>query len=444
MVGKSVVQRLDRNSSSVKKALFGFIPFALVLALTNFGSAIMLIKYLKTSEVSPTGDLVGVGGGSPIVATRGSTETFDLDSEPTSLGWISNRRGWMSNRHLEEISPGLSETRCPISVAEKIFADCQDSISVHLKKQCRSGATEIFSLCGAGGGSYSTSQEEGDDADLQVYSYKSIDAKVSVVCPLARGGDEDTCVMEFESTMPFYEDMPCKCDYECETGFCDIETSTCMNYETYLGGLNETDYLGGLNETDDMVNATQQLQSILIKADAVISYEAFDDLKPFLANTTASSCEELMQEFADSLDLSLEDMLSIQDYLFTYEHVVEIADFCDALEEGIEFAFSNGANSLVSSELSPEDASSLLKDVQDMASDGLLVSDIHECLHIVLPFLYKLPVASHSMQMYPSNKLNNVQYCISYHRALRMLLRRSPKIKISLSAERCLKLSSRA
>ena len=354
MVGKSLIQKLDQNSASIKKILFIFVPLA--LALTSFSSAVMLIHYIKTSDVAPGGDLVGVGGGSPIVATRGSTETFDL----ANLAWISNRR-------LEVGSPGPGETHCPVSVAEKIFADCEESISVHLKKQCRSGVTKIFSLCGAGGGSYS--KEEDADADLQVYSYESMNAKVSVTCSLTRGGDGDICAMEFESTTPSRKDMPCKCDYECETGFCDIETSTCKNYDIYLGGL---------NVTDDMANTTQsQLQSLLVKADALFTYDAFDDLKPFLQSSTATSCESLMEEFADHLDLSLEDMMSVQDYLFTPDHIVEIADFCDALEDGTEFAFINGANSLVTSEFSLEDMSSLLKDIQDMASDGLLVSDMN-------------------------------------------------------------------
>ena len=358
MVGKSVVQRLDRNASSIKTVLTVFVPFALALALTNFGSAIMLIKYLKTTEVGSGGNLVGVGGGSPIVATRGSTETFVLEGEPSDLSALA------SNRFLTEESPDLSATLCPVSVAEKIFQDCEESISVHLKKQCRSGTTKIFALCGSGGGAYST--EDDNTEGMRYYSYDSMDATVMIRCPLNSESDDDTCEIDFESTMPSPEDEPCECDYECDSGFCDLETSTCTDYETYLGGLNITD--------DSEANSTQtQLQTYLVMADSLITYEAFDELKPFLQNTTATSCEGVMEEFANQLGLSLDDLSSIQDYLFSDDQINEIADFCEALEDGTVLPITNNADSLATPLLSQDDASDLLKQIQDMASEGQLV-----------------------------------------------------------------------
>lgn len=372
MVGKSVVQRLDRNSSSIKKVLMVFVPFALALALTNFGSAIMLIKYLKTTEVGSDGNLVGVGGGSPIVATRGSTETFVLEDEPYDVSALS------SNRFLAEESPALSTTLCPVGVAEKIFQDCEESISVHLKKQCRSGTTRVFALCGSGGGAYST--EDDNTEGMRFYSYNSMDATVVVSCPLHSEGDDDTCEIDFEPTMPTFEDEPCECDYECESGFCDLESSTCTDYESYLGGLNITD--------DTEANSTQtQLQTYLVMADSLITYEAFDELKPFLQNTTASSCEGVMEEFANQLGLSLDDLSSIQDYLFSDDQINEIADFCEALEDGTVLPFTHNADSLATTALSENDVADLLKQIQDMASEGqvvcLLMCNIC-CLHCTI------------------------------------------------------------
>ena len=383
MVGKSVVQRLDRNASSIKTVLTVFVPFALALALTNFGSAIMLIKYLKTTEVGSDGNLVGVGGGSPIVATRGSTETFVLEGEPSDLSALA------SNRFLTEESPDLSATLCPVSVAEKIFQDCEESISVHLKKQCRSGTTKIFALCGSGGGAYST--EDDNTEGMRYYSYDSMDATVMVSCPLNSEGDDDTCEIDFEPTMPSPEDEPCECDYECDSGFCDLESSTCTDYETYLGGLNITD--------DSEANSTQtQLQTYLVMADSLITYEAFDELKPFLQNTTATSCEGVMEEFANQLGLSLDDLSSIQDYLFSDDQINEIADFCEALEDGTVLPITNNdADSLATPLLSQDDASDLLKQIQDMASEGQLVRCIATpiCCHTL-----KRRFFSHSFYIY--------------------------------------------
>ena len=130
-----------------------------------------------------------------------------------------------------------------------------------------------------------------------------------------------------------------------------------------------------MNITDDTeANSTQtQLQTYLAMADSLITYEAFDELKPFLQNTTATSCEGVMEEFANQLGLSLDDLSSIQDYLFSDDQINEIADFCEALEEGTVLPFTHNADSLATTALSENDVADLLKQIQDMASEGQVV-----------------------------------------------------------------------
>ena len=336
MVGKSVVQRLDRNASSIKKVLTVFVPFALALALTNFGSAIMLIKYLKDSEVSPTGNLVGTKDKS-IVATRDSTETFDLGTDV--LAMPSYDRMLQSDSANETSSWSATETFCSPEVAEKIYSDCEESISVHLKKQCRSGVVKTVALCGSTDGSHSYL----DDPEMQrrLFGYANAALMVKFYCPasdlyevasesdepevthrgLQNGSDapegaesdennDALCRVDFEPILSFEDGTACECDYECATGYCDSHSSMCQDYSLANGDL-ENDVTNPV-QLGDGESAVSALETFVITHDNLIAEEVVPhvlqtiDVQTFLNSSLVSNCSALVENIALFLNITVE------------------------------------------------------------------------------------------------------------------------------------------
>ena len=339
MIGKSLVTRLDNNSSSVKRVIIVFVPIALMLALTNFGSAIMLIKYLKDSEVSPSGNLVGAKD-KAIVATRGSTETFDLGKDVLPVSRYD--RMLQSDSANETSLWSATESFCSPEVAEKIYSDCESSISVHLKKQCRSGIVKTVALCGSTDGSHSYL----DDPEMQrrLFGYANAALMVKFYCPAAdlyevgyetdepevtrRGLQDDgdapqgatsdenieaLCRVDFEPILPFEDGAVCECDYECASGYCDSESGMCQAY--YYDS--ENDATNPLH-VDDGESTVSALETFIITHDNLISEEVIPhilqtiDVPTFLNSSSVSNCSALVENIASFLNISVETFESIE------------------------------------------------------------------------------------------------------------------------------------
>ena len=342
MIGKSLVTRLDNNSSSVKRVIFVFVPFALMLALTNFGSAIMLIRYLKDSEVSPSGNLIGTKDKS-IVATRDSTETFDLGKDVLPVPRYD--RMLQSDSAIETSSWSATETFCSPEVAEKIYSDCESSISVHLKKQCRSGIVKTVALCGSTDGSHSYL----DDPEMQrrLFGYANAALMVKFYCPASdlyevtsetdepevtrRGlqnnidapegaksdvNSETLCRVDFEPILPFEDGTACECDYECASGYCDSESDTCQDY--YVVGSDFEDNVTNPVQIGDGESTASALEKFVITHDNLIAEEVIPhvlqniDVQTFLNSSSVSNCSALVENIASFLNISVETFETIE------------------------------------------------------------------------------------------------------------------------------------